>query len=190
MFYRNIYFSSKTGLCSISSLERVTKYVIWQDSPPWNTATAKQMSKIDPYLVKSILESLLCSGRERNLFWISEVLLVTEVMASLCYSYFTGHCGFGMSQPETESTQTWVHACSSSPSRRLHLEHKNRHRDKFLLRRRPGQSSACLATRQCPGMSLLPRGGSDNILADVCIDLSKYKIQNVPATFIILILLK
>lgn len=42
----------------------------------------------------------------------------------------------------------------------------------------------------CPGMSLLPRDGSDNILADVCIDLSKYKIQNVPATFIILILLK
>lgn len=42
----------------------------------------------------------------------------------------------------------------------------------------------------CPGMSLLPRDGSDNILADICIDLSKYKIQNVPATLIILILLK
>lgn len=29
------------------------------------------------------------------------------------------------------------------------LEHKNRHHDKLLLRRRPGKSPACLATRRC-----------------------------------------
>lgn len=148
MFYRNIYLSSRTRLCSISSLEESHNMWYGRILPSCNTAIANQMSKSYPYLVRSILESLLCSGRKRNLFWISEVLLASEFMDSLCYAehfYFIGHCGFGMFQPETESTQVRVLSTKALTCR----EHKNRHHDKLLLRRRRGKSPACLATGRC-----------------------------------------
>lgn len=50
-----------------------------------------------------------------------------------------------MFQPETESTQVRVLSTKALTCR----EHKNRHHDKLLLRRRRGKSPACLATGRC-----------------------------------------
>lgn len=63
---------------------------------------------------------------------------------------------------------------------------KNRHHDKLLLGRRPGEAQLVWPPGSVSWDVLV---GSENTLVNVWVNLSKYKIQNVPATFIIFILL-
>lgn len=156
--------------------------------------------------MKSILKSHLCNGREGKfvLNFRSVAKNWAPGFSVLCWTTLLFHkdTQWLWCVPAWNWKHTDLCACLQQLFTKACLEHMSWAQKQTLWQITSGeeaQEKPSLPSYQavCPGMSqgpgilsLLPLVGSENILADIWVKLPKYKIQNVPATFIIFILLR
>lgn len=118
--------------------------------------------------------------------------LKTEFLASLCYSEHSriphGTLALVCTSLKAKARRP-VCMLAAAFHKGTYMSCKNRHHDKLLLGRRPGEAQPVWPPGSVSWGVPPPSGCITEHPANGWVNLSKYKIQNVPATFIIFILL-